>query len=280
MPMSTITVAGLHPQLNILGSEQQFNYTPPLSAFKLTNSFIPTIAIPSLLNMEYRNNMFSGFRWKHTTTSTDTHGSLTLQSFLSDQATGIDIIIFLENGGVNIAAPLSSNLNLNNNKIINLATPTLATDAVTKAYADLLVGSPSLRASLYMENNAVTNSIVTPDAFQKINGITTSRFLTNFTMPSNNRLLYTGTLPITALVNVDVTMSGTGANRIYSIGVYKNGVALISATTRQLVSAGDVVSLSNTVPVAFITNDYIEIFIAATNTSTITVQNLNVSISI
>jgi len=99
-------------------------------------------------------------------------------------------------------------------------------------------------------------------------------------MPSNNRLLYTGTLPITALVNVDVTMSGTGANRIYSIGVYKNGVALISATTRQLVSAGDVVSLSNTVPVAFITNDYIEIFIAATNTSTITVQNLNVSISI
>jgi hypothetical protein len=131
-----------------------------------------------------------------------------------------------------------------------------------------------------MENNAVTNSIVTPDAFQKINGITTSRFLANFTMPSNNRLLYTGSVPITALVNVDVSMSGTGQNRIYSIGVYKNGVALIPATSRQLVPSGEVASISNTVPVAWVTNDYIEIFIAATNTSTVTVQNLNVSISI
>jgi len=35
---------------------------------------------------------------------------------------------------------MSGNLNLNSNKIVNLATPTLSTDAVTKAYADALVG--------------------------------------------------------------------------------------------------------------------------------------------
>jgi hypothetical protein len=34
---------------------------------------------------------------------------------------------------------MSGNLNLNSNKIVNLATPTLSTDAVTKAYADALV---------------------------------------------------------------------------------------------------------------------------------------------
>jgi hypothetical protein len=36
--------------------------------------------------------------------------------------------------------PMTGNLNLSSNKIVNLATPTLSTDAVTKAYADALVG--------------------------------------------------------------------------------------------------------------------------------------------
>ena len=35
---------------------------------------------------------------------------------------------------------MTGNLNLSSNKIVNLATPTLSTDAVTKAYADALVG--------------------------------------------------------------------------------------------------------------------------------------------
>jgi hypothetical protein len=35
---------------------------------------------------------------------------------------------------------MTGNLNLNSNKIVNLATPTLSNDAVTKAYADALVG--------------------------------------------------------------------------------------------------------------------------------------------
>ena len=34
---------------------------------------------------------------------------------------------------------MTGNLNVNSNKIVNLATPTLSTDAVTKAYADALV---------------------------------------------------------------------------------------------------------------------------------------------
>ena len=36
--------------------------------------------------------------------------------------------------------PMTGNLDLNSNKIVNLATPTLTADAVTKAYADALVG--------------------------------------------------------------------------------------------------------------------------------------------
>ncbi len=108
MPMSTITVAGINPGLNILGNTQQFNYTQSLSNFQITNSFVPTLLIPSQFNQEIRNNLLSGFRWSHTTTSTDTYGSLTLQSFVYAQSTGTDIITF-DSNGISILAPLNMN---------------------------------------------------------------------------------------------------------------------------------------------------------------------------
>jgi hypothetical protein len=109
MPMSTITVAGINPGLNILGATQQFNYTQSLSAFQITNSFIPGISLPSQFNQELRNNLFSGFRWSHITTSIDTFGSLTLQSFVNAQTTGSDIMKF-NSSGIDIL----TTLNLNN----------------------------------------------------------------------------------------------------------------------------------------------------------------------
>lgn len=274
MPMSTITVGGIDPGLNILGATQQFNYTQLLSAFQITNSFIPTIGMPSLFNMEYRNNTFSGFRWTHKTISTDTHGSLALQSFVNAQAFGIDIITILGNGNLSI----STEINLNNNKIRNVDTPELPLDAANKAYADSVI-SAAATANLYMENNVVTNIIVTPNAFQKINGTTVSRFLTDFTMPLGNRLLYTGITTLTALISVNVTLSGTAADCIYAISVYKNGASQIAALTRQQLVAGNIGTLVSIVPVQFATNDYIEIFVTASLASTITVENLNVSIT-
>lgn len=108
MPMSTITVAGINPALNILGNTQQFNYTQLLSAFQITNSFIPSISIPSQFNQEYRNNLLSGFRWAHLTTSTDTYGSFTLQSFVNASNTGTNLIKF-DNTGIDIFTTLNLN---------------------------------------------------------------------------------------------------------------------------------------------------------------------------
>jgi len=61
--------------------------------------------------------------------------------------------------------PMSGNLNLNSNKIVNLATPTLSTDAVTKAYADALVGGAgsfttltSSGATTFTANTASTST--------------------------------------------------------------------------------------------------------------------------
>ena len=60
---------------------------------------------------------------------------------------------------------MSGNLNLNSNKIVNLATPTLSTDAVTKAYADALVGGAgsfttltSSGATTFTANTASTST--------------------------------------------------------------------------------------------------------------------------
>ena len=410
MPMSVITVAGINPILNILGAAQQFNYTQQLSALQITNSFIPSVGIPALFDVEYRNNMLSGFRWTHATTDTDTHGSLTLQSFVNAQASGIDIMTFSESNGLSILA----NLDLDNNKIINLATPTLPTDAATKAYADSVTsglitlvsditgtgnvgtnitttfrqnpiflgtdsltiplgttaqqpGSPAigmirynttinnleiynnsiwlsmgtgdgtitsitagtglsggvittagtinitntavtpgsytngsftvnaqgqltaasngsvnasgLQANLYMQNNSVITSIVVPNQFVKMNGATTSRFLTDFTMPLNNRLLYTGIPTILTLVSVSASLSGTGNNLTYGISVYKNGVSIASPNYEE-VGNNNIGNIVNIVPIEFATNDYIEIFVNASNTSTVTVKNLNVSITL
>lgn len=146
MPMSTITVGGISPTLRVLGAMQQFNYTQEVSALQITNSFIPTGLISSTFNFELRNNLYSGFRWIHLTNSTDTHGSLTLQSFVNAQTTGINILSFGQNGGITFNAPvvISNNLDLNNNKIINLANPTNPQDAATKFYVDNAGGTVTL----------------------------------------------------------------------------------------------------------------------------------------
>jgi hypothetical protein len=61
--------------------------------------------------------------------------------------------------------PMTGNLNLSSNKIVNLATPTLSTDAVTKAYADALVGGAgsfttltSSGATTFTANTASTST--------------------------------------------------------------------------------------------------------------------------
>ena len=115
MAMSVITVAGINPILNILGVTQQLNYTQQLSALQITNSFIPSVGLPSQFNEEYRNNLLSGFRWTHLTTDTDTHGSLTLQSFVNAQSSGVDMLSFTESNNIEFIVPvvISSDLDMN-----------------------------------------------------------------------------------------------------------------------------------------------------------------------
>ena len=143
MAVSAFTVANIKPSLNI-DSSQRFIFglegsPEPLGSFKLDNIFIPTLSTASQTNFETRNNTFSGFRWVHTTNSTDTFGQLKLQSFINASPTGTDILLFNQDGSVNFNIPVSftGNINLNNNfRVINALDPISAQDYVTKAYGD------------------------------------------------------------------------------------------------------------------------------------------------
>jgi hypothetical protein len=57
--------------------------------------------------------------------------------------------------------PMSSSLNMANNKIISLATPTSSTDAVTKAYADALISGYGTMATQNANNVNITGGSIT-----------------------------------------------------------------------------------------------------------------------
>ena len=171
MAVSAFTVANIKPSLNI-DSAQRFifgldGFPEPLGAFKLDNIFTPVLGIPSVTNFETRNNTLSGFRWVHTTNNTDTFGSLKLQSFINAQSTGTDILLFNANGTVTFNNPvsfpsfvISSDFDMNNFKIINLANPVNAQDAATKAYVDTQAGSNSVTLNGAINGSGITGTAI------------------------------------------------------------------------------------------------------------------------
>lgn len=102
MAVSAFTVANIKPSLWI-DSNQRFIFgleesPEPLGSLKIDNNFTPVGGSPSQTNNEIRNKAFSGYRWIHTTTSTDTYGSYKLQRFLAASPTGVDIMTFNNDG--------------------------------------------------------------------------------------------------------------------------------------------------------------------------------------
>lgn len=157
--MSAFVVSNIAADLKMLTNDQRFifgdNILPePLASFKIDNIFEPDIGMPSVSNFEMRNSSLSGFRWIHTTTNTDTFGSLKLQSFVNAASTGTDILLFNQDGTVVFNAPVSfpgfvvsGDFDMNDYKIINLLDPTNPQDGATKAYVDSLIGSGTVTLS-------------------------------------------------------------------------------------------------------------------------------------
>lgn len=171
--MSAFVVSNIATDLKMLSNDQRFifgnNTLPePLAAFKIDNIFTPVVGTPSVTNFETRNNTLSGFRWIHTTTTTDTFGSYKLQSFVNAQSTGTDILLFNQDGTITFTHPvtfpgfaISGDLNMNNYKIVNLADPINDQDAATKVFVESLVGSGTITLSGAVSGSGQVGSDIT-----------------------------------------------------------------------------------------------------------------------
>ena len=131
--------------------------------------------------------------------------------------------------------------------------------------------------SIFMASNATPTTIVTANVYVKVAGITTLNTSNLFTMPSSNRITYTGSRSINVLVNVTLSYSDTGATPIYDIfTLFKNSIILSNVAPIETNPGNQRAALSISAIVPMGANDYLEVFATATsNGEDITVQNLN-----
>jgi hypothetical protein len=138
-------------------------------------------------------------------------------------------------------------------------------------------------ASLYMSGNLTTTTITTSNTFYKIVGSTTATLVNNFSSPANNKLQYTGSNPIDALVSVNISVTHTevGGSTI-GLSIFKNGTIQIAAANYAFqLSTNSATSLSLSVHVPFIMTDFVEVFVtynAGVNPVLVTDMNLTVAI--
>jgi hypothetical protein len=133
--------------------------------------------------------------------------------------------------------------------------------------------------NIYVSTAALT-AIATVDIPVKVSGTTTSATLFRFTMPSNNRLVYTGKKPRRFQVVCSITSTAVSSNRNFSYHIYKNGVKQSESSQSMKMGSGvSAGSLTISCNILLATNDYIEVWVENnTDNSDVTATNLNLSI--
>ena len=118
--------------------------------------------------------------------------------------------------------PMTGSLNMSSNKIIGLATPTLSTDAVTKAYADALIAGGSAGIFTNVTDSALTSGRI---VFSTTAGLLTDSASLTF----NGTILSTNTLNLTNAL--DVSYGGTGLTTLTAGYIpYGNGTGAFSSS--------------------------------------------------
>jgi hypothetical protein len=118
-------------------------------------------------------------------------------------------------------------------------------------------------AGIYYISTPATTTISVGGTFYKAAGTTTAGYLHRFTMPTDNRLTYTGDATIRALVLASSTLIHTGSGtKIGGIKIAKNGVVNDESERRTLFSTSPYnYNLSTLSIIELSTNDYIELWV-------------------
>lgn len=155
------------------------------------------------------------------------------------------------------AAELKSALTVGDGTVVN---GTFSGDWEVEASGVNSEGDAYSVGDLYISIASAT-TISTVNTPVKLSGTTTSVVLDRFTMPSDNRLTYTGNRTRNFDVKASLSVTG-GNNQLYSVYVAKNGSVVGSSRQQLKTTVGsDVRPISINTVVSMATNDYVEIWI-------------------
>ena len=262
MAVSTLVVSGIKPMLDLLGNEQKF-ILPELNNYGilgLESIFTPITNMKTISHFQLENVNHCGYRFTHTTNEVDKLGILQIQYFLDGSYDSIPLMTISPDGitfevDVDIpippdlatieyvdnhtwttsditdlssyrldqfAAPITS-LSIGNQKLINVAEPTLNTDAATKYYVDhastshvvtlggAVSGTGNTGTTINTTLNTTLNSVPLPTADVSLN----SHKITNLATPTANTdaatKLYVDTTNPSSSVVLQGSVSGTGS---------------------------------------------------------------------
>jgi len=150
--------------------------------------------------------------------------------------------------------------------------------SLTLGASGIKVTTPSGLAgygAFYLTSIASTG-IGSAGTYYKAAGTTASVDLSNFTMPANNRLTYTGSPTVRAMIYCTV-MEYTPRETGYRLA--KNGSSLSETEVRKFAVLSDHLSITLLGAVSLATNDYVELFITNyTDTTAVTVRAIQMFI--
>lgn len=144
------------------------------------------------------------------------------------------------------------------------------------------ITNTSTRGFMYMVNNTTDTTIGMPNVnvWVKAAGTTTANANNSKYTHTSNRLTYTGSFSTSFQVSVNCNVRSGSPSQVISVGVAKNGTILAESemTIRTDISNQEYPG-STAAQVDLTTNDYIEIFVKNTSTSSLRIADLNVSIT-
>ena len=143
---------------------------------------------------------------------------------------------------------------------------------------DVLISLSPMYAFMHVSSSGPT-SVLSTGTYYKAEGTTVlSRASSEFTMPSDNRLTYSGPETVLAAIDVSFTTSASTGSRELAFRLAKNGGTIFDTEIRQqLDSGGNAVATHITyLDDALATSDYWELWLTDEDgTNTVTVDFMN-----
>jgi hypothetical protein len=177
--------------------------------------------------------------------------------------------VYTENTGIKINGGTIIRGRLTTNMFRGVTTPLTGIDSYSAGWNMLSnSGIPDSRefSFIYFNNNATTTALTTVGTYYKIAGVTTVVNQKRFTA-TDNRITYTNVEGTTGRITIVVGAKSPATACNVSIALAKNGVVITTPVSSVTDATNNqTVQLVLTTEVDLVQNDYIEVWIARTNT--------------